>query len=378
MTIVHITQGTTGGLYTYITDLMLSLRDRGCSQILFCPDEGPLIGKIKRKGFDVEVIHAVREISPLSDLKAGAEISKAIKHYAPDVIHLHSSKAGALGRLTFPGIPVVYTPHGWSFNMAVSHLKQSIYALTERVLTPSTDRIVAISKYEYDSAIANNICGPEKIILIENAINLESFKPVNSDLRLELRKRYGVADDEILIGSVGRLTESKDPKMFVEIADAFKGNKKLKFMWVGDGELSDEIHAYAKEKGVDDRIIFVGWTEQVGAHMQAMDIGLHTASWEGFGLVIAEFMATGIPVVSSNVGGILEIIDDGYTGFLCGHDDLDSYVSSIKRLISDDELRRGIVRHALRTVKERYALDRLVDQHVELYESIRKPKAKNE
>ncbi len=370
MKIIHITQATSGGVYTYISDLMKSLRERGCSQALFCPEEGPLMGRARLNGFDVETIHAVREISPVSDFRVGVELAAAIKRHSPDIVHLHSSKAGAIGRLIFDGTPVIYTPHGWSFNMTVSQLKQSVYAFTERFLSLSTDRIVAISRHEYESAIERKICGSDKMVLIENAINLDTFEPLDTLNRQEIRKQYGVKDSEILIGAVGRLTESKNPALFIEIATILKDDSRLRFMWVGDGELAEEMKALAQSKGVAERIIFTGWTERVGAHMQAMDIGLHTASWEGFGLAIAEFMAAGVPVVASSVGGITEIIDDGRTGFLCANDAIDSYITPLKRLIEDDGLKRMIIKNASETVKERYAHGRLVDQHVELYESI--------
>lgn len=370
MKIVHITQATSGGVYTYISDLMMSLRERGCSQALLCPEEGPLMDKITDNGFEVESIHAVREISPLSDLRVGFEISSAIKRHKPDLIHLHSSKAGAIGRLIFEGTPVIYTPHGWAFNMAVSQLKQNIYAMTERFLSASTVRIIAISKYEYKSAIDRNICKPNKMVLIENGINLETFEPVSSLNRRQIRKQYAVADDEILIGAVGRLTESKNPALFIDIAKTLKADSRLRFMWVGDGELSDAMKTLAETEGVADRIIFTGWTEQVGAHMQAMDIGLHTASWEGFGLAIAEFMAAGVPVVSSSVGGTTEIIDEGVTGFLCDNADIHSYTGAIELLIADPVLKENIVKNALKTVREKYAHQRLVDQHIKVYTSI--------
>lgn len=370
MKIVHITQATSGGVYTYISDLMTSLRERGCSQALFCPEEGPLMDKTTDNGFEVESIHAVREISPLSDLRVGFEIASAIKRHKPDLVHLHSSKAGAIGRLIFEGTPVIYTPHGWAFNMAVSQLKQSVYAMTEKFLSASTVRIIAISKYEYKSAIDRNICEPEKMVLIENGINLEAFEPVSSLNRRQIRRHYAVKDDEILIGAVGRLTDSKNPALFIDIAKTLKADARLRFMWVGDGELSDDMMTLAEEQGVADRIIFTGWTERVGAHMQAMDIGLHTASWEGFGLAIAEFMAAGVPVVSSSVGGTTEIIDDGITGFLCDNADLNSYIDPIRLLIADPILKENITQNALKAVREKYAHQRLVDQHIKLYTSI--------
>lgn len=365
--ILHITQAAIGGTATYIMSLIKNFDKDIFENVVICPQYGDLTAKLKNAGVNVFNLDMKREISLFSDIKHLFILIKYIGRIKPDIIYLHSSKAGALGRVAslLTRIPCIYNPHGWSFDMDISYKKRYLYSKIEKILALFTCRIINISKHDLNLALKNNISSSEKLILIENAIDTNCYKCVD-DLRKqkeEIKKILNIPVDKKVIGMLARITKQKNPRKFICICEELnRVRNDLHFVLIGDGELRHEIEKLIKLKKLNN-ISISGWCDEdkLKFYLSVLDVGILTSDWEGFGLAILEYMVCKIPVVASKVGGIVDIIDHKYDGFLATS--VDEFVEYINLLLNDSELRKIIIHNAYNKVISKYDIRRLIEQH---------------
>ena len=174
----------------------------------------------------------------------------------------------------------------------------------------------------------------------------------------------------MLIGVVGRLSEQKDP---ITILKAFeilcKNYKNLKLMYVGSGELEEEVKQYAKQSDLLDKIIITGWVNDVEKYIPAFDIAVLPSKWEGFGLAIVEYMVCNKPIIASNVGGITDIIISEKNGLLFEVGDYEELSKKINFLIQNNEIANNIVEENKKYCKK-YDISLLIKKHEELFENM--------
>lgn len=243
--------------------------------------------------------NAQREMKPLEDLKALWELYRILKNIKNiDVIHLHSSKAGFLGRIVScllgKANKTIYTPHAISFlRLDVSAKKRKIFILMEKFASFFGGKIVACSKSEKEAIEEQEI---KNVTFINNGI-----KPLQIEKKLN-------TNDKVTIISVGRLSIQKNPKLFNEIAVEFKDNPNIQFIWCGDGELKSEL--------TSPNIKCTGWIErkELENYLANADIYLSTSLWEGLPLSVLEAMSIGLPVVLSDCVGNRDLVENN--GFL--------------------------------------------------------------
>ncbi len=254
-----------------------------------------------------------REIVLKDDLKSVFKLKKLIKKERPDILYCHSSKAGALGRLAATGnrCKVIYNPHGWSFDMTdCSGKKRLLYILVERFLAKFTDKIITISEHEKVIAVKEKICKADKIQVILNGVDVNGLQTKGMT-----KEELGFSDDNFVIGCIARMTEQKDPLLFAKVAgEISKLSPDARFVWVGDGELREDFEKALKENNVFDKTFITGWVSSPKLYSYAFDVSVLFSKWEGFGLVVPETLAQGKPVVTTDVGGISEIIGDYKVG----------------------------------------------------------------
>ena len=306
--IVHICQSDIGGTTEYIYLLLKNMDTNKYQNILICPSSGNIQKKISKLNIKIYIIEMIRNISSFKDFKDILKIRKILKKEKPDVLFLHSSKAGALGRMARIGIKnlkVLYNPHGWAFNMEGSSKKKFFYGAIEKFLSYFTDIIINISEDEYETAIKRNI-SEKKMVIIKNGIEIEKYKENKKEIFL----------DKYVIGFVGRLSEQKNPLFLVEIAKELLDKKEQNFTFyvVGDGELRGELEKKIKENNLESYFFLRGWSEKVEEDIRNFDIALMISKWEGFGLVVCEYMAAKKPVIGVSVGGVKDIIENEKNG----------------------------------------------------------------
>lgn len=309
--VMHIVLTGVGG--TEIYDKMLIKSTCGVTDIVYvCPS---LFDKTDFYEDNIKIydLDVPREISVGADIKAILKIRKIINKEKPDILYCHSSMAGAVGRIAalFKKCKVIYNPHGWSFDMTdCDDKKRNLYTKIERFLARFTDKIVAISSYEKQVAVEKKICDEDKIKVILNGVDVYNLK--NPGMTKE---ELGFCNENFVVGCIARMDEQKDPLLFAKVAgEIIKKVPSARFIWVGDGELRQEFKYALKENGVFDETLLTGWVLKPYLYGAAFDVAVLFSKWEGFGLVVAESLAQGKPVVATDVGGISEIIIDGEVG----------------------------------------------------------------
>ena len=336
-----------------------------------------------------------REINLPKDLFALFKIIKIIRKFRPDILHSHTSKAGTIARLAAlisnffsqQKIIVVHTFHGHVLDAYFGHTKTYIFQMIEHILAKKTDRIIAISNTQkWELSKKYKIAAPSKISLINLGFDLIPFAHANK-FKGELRNKINVSNDTLLIGIVGRLAPIKNHTMFIDAARHYleKSNvKKVKFIIVGDGELRHSLEKYAIDIGLKDHVLFYGWEKNIPMIYADLDILTLTSLNEGTPVSIIEALAASVPVITTGVGGIKDLLGqiesdqadgDGFKicerGFLCPKDDSIKFSNALKYVIESNYL---LNTHRLDKAKyfvlENYSVDRLIHDIVALYESL--------
>ena len=366
--ILHIAQSN-GGVLEYLK-MLIKYMDRGKFEFYLLASKEY---EDERKSFEeigckLDTIVMVREISPNLDLKSIIMIRRYIKKINPDIIHLHSSKAGALGRIAsmFLNIPVVYNAHGWAFDMDVDNRKKLIYAYVEKMLANFTDVIINISNHEKNSQLKYNIKPKKYTKIIYDGIDLERYK-VEYDIE-KIKRELNIPSNAFVVGMVARISAQKSPESFIQIANSLK--KKLNccyFILVGDGELRSKVEELIDRYRLRNNFLITGWTDEVPKYVSLFDVGILTSKWEGFGLVLAEYMAANKPVVAFNSGGIPDVVRDNYNGLLIDYGDIDRFCHAIIEIKNNDKLRKYLVNNGYKSVNEMFNAERVAREHEKIY-----------
>lgn len=323
MKVVHIIEALGGGVYTYFNDLSHYFGDdeivKDLSTTVIYSGNRKEIDPEKiesefSKGVSLIKINMVREISPIQDFKSILHLRKKLQKLNPDVIHLHSSKAGVLGRiacfLLFKRKKIFYTPHGYAFlRTDISNLTKKIYWYIEKNFQQLFGGItIACGDTEYE--IAQKL---GKSYLIRNGINIE-----------EVQQQFIKPQNQTLtIGILARITIARNPKLFNSIALRFP---EYNFVWIGDGELNSELTA--------PNIKIMGWfmdRNKALKVLSSVDIYIQTSLWEGLPIAVLEAMALKKPVLATNIIGNKDIVVHKETGFLFNKiEELDAYFEILK------------------------------------------------
>ena len=366
--ILHVAQAA-GGVDRYIRMLLKYLDKEKFENILVCSqdfheeDYRDLVDSFEQ----VEMTRAIGG----RDLKAIKGVRALIKKYNPDIVYAHSSKAGAIARAADIGLRnrCVYNPHGWAFNMRCSAKKKAMYTAIEKIAAPFCDKIICISDAEKQSALDKKICREDKLQVIFNGVDIESYE--NGVRGAIKRKDLNIPEDAFVVGMVGRMSPQKAPDVFVKMAKQVKDEvPNAHFIIVGKGNQEDEIRKYAEDNGLSDNLHITGWVDNPMSYVELFDVACLLSRWEGFGLVLPEYMMASKPIVASKVDAIPNIIRDGENGLLVEVDDDIGASKAVLRIYREDELRNRLVAQGMEDVHNRFNARRVSEEHGILFENM--------
>ena len=331
-----------------------------------------------------------RSISAFQDLAAYRKIKRIIKEFKPDIVHTHASKAGMLGRRAASSLDVpvvVHTFHGHVFHSYFSPLKTKAFINIERQLAKKTNGIIAISDIQKEElGIIHRIADPSKIKVIPLGFDLDRFHYQQEEKREIFRKENHLDEDEIAIGIVGRLVPIKNHSLFVEaIANAQKSTgKKIRGFIIGDGQCRTEIEDLAHSLNLvispngsttlKPDIRFSSWMRKVDFAYAGMDIIALTSLNEGTPVSLIEAQASGKPIVSTNVGGIENIVIPNQTALLSETGNKTAFFNNLNSLVNDCELRNRMSLKGWDFVQNRFHFSRLVENTAQYYHELLKQK----
>lgn len=350
------------------------------------PYEGNSDYILKDLGVDFDYVPGMnRSINFRKDMRAYRYIYNMIGTEKPDIVHTHAAKAGVLGRLAAyrsSGRPraIVHTYHGNVFDGYFSPVKTKIFLSIERYLCSVSSAIVAISEKQKDDLVNKYKIAPaHKVHVIKLGFDLRRFTEHKEEKRTAFRQFYGIGQDESVIVITGRLTAIKNHSLLVESLRLIRRQApelKFKVFVVGDGELLDAIIAMSRDSGFsvcvpgDDNyeaeIIFTSWRKDIDVINAGADIVALTSLNEGTPVSIIEAQASATAVICTDVGGVKDVVNDGFNGFLSDVSPA-MFAEKLKQLIVNPELREKLALNGKKSALENYSYHRLVKETEDLY-----------
>lgn len=324
----------------------------------------------------------VREPNIKSDRSAYNKLKEIIREFKPDIVHTHASKAGALGRKAASAckVPIiVHTFHGHVFHSYFGSLKTKLFKAIERNLARKSTGIVAISAIQKNELThIHRICPEEKVKVIQLGFDLLPFHEKRKTERENVRKKFGLGESDIAIGIVGRLAAIKDHPFFLDVMERVlsETSKSIKVFIVGDGPDRQSIEGRVEKlnERFDNAIVMTSWVKDIGTFNAGMDIICLTSKNEGTPVSLIEAQAANIPVITTDVGGVRDIIDVDQTGFVVPKGDLDLYVEKLLNLCEDEKTREKMSQNGWNFVHEKFHYITLVKNMDRYYRELLKLK----
>lgn len=358
------------------TLLIGGLPEEGESDSLHIPEE---------YGLKPTIIEELKRIPNFkSDREAYKKIKEIIQEFKPDIVHTHASKAGAIGRRAAYAckVPViVHTFHGHVFHSYFGKLKSRLFKFIERRLAKKSSAIVAISEIQkVELSEIHHICPKEKIHVIPLGFDLQKFQNGIQSNREKTRVEFGLNENDVAVAIIGRITKIKNHAFFLDVVEKLAQNNTTHatFFIVGDGELKQEISEKVDEltQKYSIKIKLTSWIKDIAVFNAGMDIICLTSDNEGTPVSLIEAQASNVPVVTTDVGGVKDIVLEGRTGFVVKKGDLEDYVKKLGNLINNKELRTELSSNGWDFVKEKFHYTRLVKDMEELYRKLLEKNAK--
>jgi glycosyltransferase involved in cell wall biosynthesis len=370
-----------GGPALHVAYLTHGLRERGYDTTLVAGSlaRGEDSMEFVARELGIEATHLPelrRDIAPIRDLQATLRLAQLIRRLRPDILHTHTAKAGAVGRMAAalvgdarPPI-VVHTFHGHVLRGYFGPRLSYGFRLLERWLATRTDALVAVSPEVRDELVRLGVAPAEKFHVVRVGIELDG-RVADVDGRAETRRRLGIAGESFTVGWVGRMTGVK------RTSDVLLAFKRLRergvdafLCMIGDGPEREQLERRAHELGIMKRTLFLGYQEEVAPYYAALDAMILPSGNEGTPVSAIEALAAGRPVVATRVGGLPDVVREGEDGFLVAPGDVDELADRLEQLAGDDELRRQMGEAGRERVLPRYSVERLIDDVDALYRSL--------
>jgi glycosyltransferase involved in cell wall biosynthesis len=369
-----ISRMNVGGPARHVAILHTGLDPARFDSILVYGEEGATEGSL-RSLLDatpdtVSIPELGREISPLADSVTLARLIRLMRETRPDIVHTHTAKAGFVGRMAarLTGVPViVHTFHGHVFHGYFSPRKTAVFLQMERRLAGISNRLVTISPRLQDEIASYGVADAKKIEVVPLGLRLA---PHGSHPRRtgDFRRALGISESALLIGAVGRLVPIKNLGMLLEAARLARPDvPNLRVVFVGEGELRQELAEAANTLGLADVVTFAGWQHDLPAVYADLDATVITSHNEGTPACLIEAMASGCPVIATSVGGIPDMITPDVTGQLLPPGDANELARAIVQLVREPKQARHMADQARGEALARYDEQRLVADMERLY-----------
>ncbi len=322
------------------------------------------------RSYDVEpvLIEEMKRLPNLaSDRAAYKKLKQIIQEFKPDIVHTHAAKAGALGRKAAKAcnVPViVHTYHGHVFHSYFGKAKTALYKFIERRLARQSDGIIAISPLQKEElAMQHKICSPEKITVIPLGFDLHKFQENLPGKRTATRSKYQLSDDEVAVAIVGRLAPIKNHTLFLDAVETvLKQGIKARFFIVGDGSektmITERVNSLNATYG--ECITCTSWITDIATFNAGMDLICLTSDNEGTPVSLIEAQACNLPVISTDVGGVRDIVKDGETGFIVPKKNVAALAEKLALLINSKEIREKMSQNGWKFVEEQFHYTTLV------------------
>jgi len=350
-----------GGSQIHVRDMARALHRDGYRVRIMVGGTGPFVALLRREGLDVcPLPHLRGPVDPRADLRALVELRRALESFGPDLIALHTAKAGLLGRLAALGLgaPTVHCPHGWAFVDGVPRAKALVFRSIERLAAPLADRVITVSEFSRRLALEAGIGPARHIRCVPNGV---------PDVAPSLRARPCRGTPTMIV--VARLDAPKDPRVLLRALATLR-DRSWTLEWVGDGPLREPAEHLAEHLDLADRCRFVGARDDVAQRLARASLLVLPTRHEALPLTVLEAMRAGLPVVASAVGGIPEAVLDGVTGRLARPGDPAALALALAPLLDDPSARRCMGDAGRRRYEAQFSFARQYAATLDIYREL--------
>lgn len=346
-----------GGAQVHVLDISKRLEADGHRVSILYGTENQLAEELFVNEIEyIPLNHLIRKVNVIKDILAFWEIRKTLKQKKPDIVAIHSSKAGIIGRIACwtLGIPFVFTAHGWAFTDGVEKNKQFFYRLLEKWIGKITKKVITVCDYDRILALHHQVLTSAKLETIHNGV-IDRSNPNKHIAPVEIVKILMVARFDI-------------PKKQLELLEALALIKELNWhmIFAGDGRLREQAAQYVQEHNLGHKVTFLGNHSNVSDLLHDADIFVLTSSWEGLPLSILEAMSHGLPIIASNVGGVKEAVRNSENGFLIHH----NLPVLLSTLIEDPFLRKQMGKKSREIYETSFTFERMYSQTLLSYKNL--------
>lgn len=337
-----ITLSELGGAQSVLVNLSNTLIKEHYVVVIAGENDGKMFQLLDKKIKQIKIKSLCRNIAPLNDLLTIIRFFKLYIQYKPDIIHLHSSKAGILGRLVFPKNKVIYTEHGFDSK----RLDNRKYLLLEKIFQNRCKAIVGVSMYDETNLRSEGIT--HNIMYVHNGIKRPAIcKNINLDIPTKYIKK---------ILCIARISKQKRFDIFLKVASFLPD---YAFIWIGNKK---------KMENIPENVFCLGNIVNAGTYNQIIDLFILPSNWEGLPIVILEAMSFGKPIVASNVGGISEIVIDNENGYTVDND-ATIFADKIKYILENEDIYKKFSENALYQFNKDLTVDKMVKAYMKVYQS---------
>ena len=349
----------------FLTTLITGMVGRG---------EGDLSSMARAWGVEPTVVSVLGPaIRPMRDMAALGTLVRLFRHLRPDIVHTHTAKAGALGRVAarLAGVPrCVHTFHGHVLEGYFSPTATQLFLRIERVLARRTDRIITVSPRLRQNLLAMGIGRPEQVEVVPLGLDLDRLLRMPRG-QTDLRTPLGIPAGAPLLGIVGRLVPIKDhPTLLQALTLLPDGRQAPHLLVVGDGARREGLQRLTHHLGLASRVHFLGWRDDLEAILGGLDVVICCSQNEGTPVALIEAMAAGVPVISTDVGGVGDLVAHGETGWLVPAGDPAALARGIEKLLGNAGLCRRLAATARPAVMERHHVKALIHRMETLYADV--------
>jgi glycosyltransferase involved in cell wall biosynthesis len=348
--ILMVTQPSDGGVFEHLSRLCRGLTGLGHEIVV----AGPVAERARQLEARVEPMRLVRSVTPRADAAALTALGRLVRRVRPDLIHAHSSKAGAVARLARvwnPRTPVVYTPHGYAFaGYFESEHQRSVYRAMERALAPLTTMVLCVC--EAERRLAESVGNAGRTRVVHNGV--EPHSPAAPD--------PGLADTlgGPVIGVLSLLRPGKGVETMIEAMPRLaRAHPGVQLAIAGDGPQRASLEALAAELGVSGWVCFLGETPGPGRLLDGIDLFVNPSWAESFPYSSLEAMAAGLPVVATDVGGTREAVADGISGYLVAPRDPRALAEAIAVVLSRPDRGAGLGEAGRRRIEQQFTVSHM-------------------
>lgn len=360
-----ITANTYGGAEHAVYKIVKNLNRTSFFPVVACLGNNSIfIDRIKECGVKIFPLN----MRSVLDIRIIPKLYFILKKEKIDIIHTQLFKSDFFGRLAgkIAGTQIIIS----TIQNMESFRRYKALNLLDRLTGLLNYKIISVSDIVRDFTILKTGLQRHKFTTIYNFVDIDdyySLKDLSSEYRVK-RKELDLTEENIVIGNIGRLAPQKSQKDFIIAAHhVVKKIPHARFIIAGEGPLLNDLLRLVKKLSLKDKIIFTGFIKDIKGIFSIMDIFVLTSLWEGFPLTICEAMASFVPVISTRVGGVPEMIEDGITGLLTEPGNIEQLQDTICKLISDKELSGRLAHTARKKVEETFSLKKILGQIEELY-----------